>query len=291
MKFAITFANTIPFSEPEPARQLAIAAEAAGFESLWTVEHVIWPEAYESRYPYHPSGKMPGQPVIPIPDPLIWLTWVGSATTKIRLGTGILLLPERNPVVLAKTLGTLDHLTGGRMELGIGVGWLREEFEALGVPWERRGARTDEYVAAMRALWREDGASFDGEFASFHEVTSNPKPVAGHIPITVGGHSKAAARRAVRLGAGYYPGPGTIEGLRDTIRDLHEAAEEAGRAPSDFEISAGHPGGIWSEPERRIEELRELGVSRVMVPVFALAQPDPATAIERFAAEVMPLAV
>ena len=290
MKFAVTFANTIPFTEPGLAQQLAVAAENAGFESLWTVEHVIWPEAYDSQYPYHPSGKMPGQPSIPIPDPLIWLTWVGAVTTRIRLGTGILLLPERNPLVVGKELATLDHLSGGRMELGIGVGWLKEEFEALGIPWERRGARTDEYVAALRALWAGDGATFDGEFTSFREVTSNPKPVSGEIPITVGGHSRAAARRAARLGTGFYPGAGSVDDLRGAAEEMRKAAEEYGRDPAEIELSAGYPGSLRRDPEPKIEELRAIGVDRVMVPVFELARPDVETAMQRFAAEVMPLA-
>src|SRR6476660_6665715 len=153
MKFGLMFANGGPFSEPGLAVGLAQLAEELGFESLWTVEHVVVPTAYASAYPYSPDGRMPGGEDVPIPDPLIWLAYVGGATSTIRLATGILILPQRNPVILAKELATLDRLSGGRVELGVGVGWLREEFDALGVPWERRGARTDEYVAAMRALW------------------------------------------------------------------------------------------------------------------------------------------
>ena len=144
-------------------------------------------------------------PSTPIPDPLVWLAYVASITTSLRLATGILILPQRNPVVLAKELATLDHLSGGRVELGIGVGWLEEEFAALGVPWARRGARTDEYVGAMRALWASDGADFDGEFASFHRVSSNPKPVHRSIPIVVGGISEPALRRVARLADGWAP--------------------------------------------------------------------------------------
>src|SRR5207342_2461098 len=139
-------------------------AEAAGFESFWTVEHVIFPEDYQSAYPYSPTGKMPAAPSTPIPDPLIWLSYVAAVTTKLRLATGILILPQRNPLILAKEVATLDHLSGGRVELGIGVGWLEEEFDALGVPFARRGARTDEYIEVLRALWDGDHASHDGEF-------------------------------------------------------------------------------------------------------------------------------
>ena len=144
MKVGIAFANILNFGTPEGSIQFAQAAEKAGVESLWTVEHVIYPSNYESKYPYDASGQMMMAPDTDLTDPLIWLTWLAANTSSIRLGTGILILPERNPLVLAKQLGTLDSLSGGRVELGIGVGWLKEEFDALGIPWERRGARTDE---------------------------------------------------------------------------------------------------------------------------------------------------
>ena len=139
MDFGIIFANTGRAVLPEGATALATIAEENGFESLWTVEHVVVPAGYESPYPYSPTGKMPGPEESPIPDPLIWLTWVAAATTRIRLATGILILPQRTPAVLAKEVATLDVLSGGRVILGVGVGWLKEEFEALGVPFERAG--------------------------------------------------------------------------------------------------------------------------------------------------------
>jgi probable F420-dependent oxidoreductase len=151
-------------------------------------------------YPYAPGGRLPGGPSTKFPDPLIWLTWVAAATTRLRFMTAVMILPQRNPLVLAKEVATLDYLSGGRIELGIGVGWLKEEFEALGIPFERRGKRADEYVAAMRALWAGDGASFAGEFVKFDKVSCNPKPVAKSVPIVVGGHSEAAALRAVDHG-------------------------------------------------------------------------------------------
>ena len=129
MKYGLAFVNTMQWTKGPGAIELARAADDAGFESLWTVEHVVYPDDYSSPYPYSPDGKMPAQASTPIPDPLIWLAFVASVTTSIRLATGILILPERNPVVLAKELATLDELSGGRVELGIGVGWLREEFD------------------------------------------------------------------------------------------------------------------------------------------------------------------
>src|SRR5438477_976105 len=204
MKFALHFGN-VAFSDPEGARRLVRLAEAAGFDSVFAVEHVVFPDNYTSVYPYAPGGRLPGDQSLKFPDPLIWLTWVAAATTRLRFMTGVMILPQRNPLVLAKEVATLDYLSGGRIELGIGVGWLKEEFEALGVPFERRGKRADEYIAAMRALWANDAASFAGEFVNFDKVSCNPKPVAKSVPIVVGGHSEAAARGAGRLGVGFFP--------------------------------------------------------------------------------------
>ncbi len=274
MKFGLAAANTIPFTDPDAAHRLAVASEAAGFDSIWTVEHVVWPSAYDSEYPYHPSGKMPGTPSIPIPDPLIWLTWVAAVTSTIRLGTGVMILPQRNPVVLAKEVATLDHLSGGRVELGVGVGWLREEFEALGAPWDDRGRRTDEHIEAMRLLWRVDEASYAGRYVRFQDVSTNPKPVAGSVPITIGGHSEAAARRAARLGDAFYPGPGSVDLLEIAIQRMQAQAERSGRDPREVEVSAAFPGRLLDDPVAAVERMAVAGVDRLMVPAYLLTRGD-----------------
>jgi probable F420-dependent oxidoreductase len=262
MKFGIIFANVGPLGEPDIATGLARLAEDNGFESLWTVEHTVIPSGYESQYPYDASGRMPAGNDFAIPDPLVWLTWVGAATERIRLGTGILILPQRNPVTLAKELATLDVLSQGRVELGIGVGWLREEFEALGVPFEERGARTDEYVAAMRSLWREPETTFRGAFASFERCNSYPKPrQPGGIPIVVGGHTNAAARRAGRLGDGFFPGRSTESDLRPLLDVMRSAARDEGRDADSIEVTAG--GALDADGAR---SLGDLGVGRVVIP-------------------------
>ena len=270
MKLGLAFANTGPFAEAKGLAQLAVTAEQTGIESVWTVEHVIWPSSYDSAYPYSPTGKMPGDKTSAIPDPLVWLSFVAAATSKLVLGTGIVILPERNPLVFAKEAATLDRLSGGRLQLGIGVGWLEEEFDALGVPWPRRGARTDEYVQAMRELWASDDASFEGEFVAFSDVSSNPKPTRATVPFVIGGHSHAAAKRAGRLGDGFFPGRGTPDELREMIDVMNQAAADADRNPSQIEITAAHPGLFGDDPVGAAQELADVGVTRTIAPAFML---------------------
>lgn len=269
MKFGLAFANTGPFVDPVAAAAMGQAAEAAGIDSVWTVEHVIVPKDYESAYPYSANGKMPGTHEAPIPDPLIWLTWVGAATTTLKLATGIVILPQRNPAVLAKEVATLDQLTRGRMVLGIGVGWLEEEFDALGIPFEKRGARTDEYMQVLRTLWKSDDATFDGEFVNFDGISMNPKPHTGTVPIHVGGHSKRAARRAGELGDGFFPGKGDIAELVDVVR---QSAADADREATAIEVTASHPGLFGDDPVAAVEEAASWGVDRLTIPAFFFAR-------------------
>ncbi|MBI4933017.1 MAG: LLM class F420-dependent oxidoreductase [Actinobacteria bacterium] len=286
MKFGIAFANTGPFAAPGAAVEFAQAAEAAGFESLWTVEHVVVPSDYASAYPYSPTGKMPGDDDLPIPDPLIWLSFVAAATSTINLATGILIVPQRNPVVLAKELATLDHLSGGRMLLGIGVGWLEEEFDAIGVPFAERGRRTDEYVAAMRALWSDDAASYHGDFVHFDHCIMRPRPVGGSIPVHVGGHTDIAARRAGRLGDGYFPAKGTHEELSRSFELVRATAREHGRDPDAIEMTTGGNGAVGERALDEVKALADIGTSRVILPAFLFYR-DPAGSLARYGDEVI----
>src|SRR4051794_38065760 len=180
----------------EDAVEIARVAESAGCESIWAVEHVVVPDGYDSRYPYAADGRMGLTGADAIPDPLDWLAFVAGVTTTLRLATGVLLLPQHNPVVLAKRAATIDALSGGRLMLGIGVGWLKEEAEAVGVTFTDRGRRTDEYIGAMRALWRDRPARYEGAFVRFSNVSSTPAPAQPDgVPIVVGGTSKGAVRR------------------------------------------------------------------------------------------------
>lgn len=265
MKFGIGFANTVTFVTGEGAAELGRAAESAGFDSLWTVEHILYPEGYESTYPYAPDGKMPGSGDSPIPDPLVWLAYVAAHTNTLKLATGISLLPERHPVTYAKEVATLDMLSKGRVILGVGIGWLREEFAALDVPWEGRARRTEEYAEVMRALWEKDDVTFHGEFINFDNISSNPKPTHGRVPIHIGGHSRAAAERAGRMGDGFFPAKGDIAELFDIAR---QTAADHGRDPSAIEMTSSHPGIFGDDAAAAIEESASWGMHRMIVPGF-----------------------
>jgi len=251
---------------PDYAIGVAQAVEAMGVESIWVAEHVVVPAAYGSRYPYAADGRMPLSGDDPIPDPLDWLAFVAGATERLLLGTAILILPEHHPVILAKRLATIDVLSQGRLRAGVGVGWLREEAEAVGVPFEQRGARTDEYILAMRALWSDDVASFDGRFVRFGGVKSRPRPTRPEgVPIVVGGHSPAAARRAGRMGDGFYPLGVNPDELAGLLEVMGNEAAASGRDAGAIEVMTHGPRDV--EQARR---LVDLGVQRFLIS----ARPD-----------------
>jgi len=286
MKFGLRYASLGRFGNGPDAVEICQAAEAAGFDSVWSAEHVVIPKGYASRYPYADNGRLGGsdREDFPIPDPFIWMAYVGAATTTIKLGSAVVLLPQRNPVVTAKTVATLDNMTGGgRILLGVGVGWLKEEFDALGVPFEDRGPRTDDYIKALRVLWSDECPTYHGEFVSFDDAYCRPQPVGGHVPIHIGGSSKPAARRAGRLADGYFPARGNPIEYIDLAR---RTAEEHGRDPDAIEITGAPP-----EDLSEIAELEAAGVHRIGMPLFQLSgfhnvlnTPED---IERFGREVI----
>lgn len=240
MKFGIMFANVGPFAQPEMLTSFAQAADEAGIESLWTVEHVAVPVGYESTYPYSPDGKMPGPENSPIPDPILPLAFAAAVTKKIRFGTGILILPQRHPIYVAKEAATMDQLSNGRFMLGIGIGWLKEEFEALGIPFENRASRTRECVDAIRTLWKEGPQSYDGKFFQWPAIESNPKPVQpGGVPIVMGGHTDISAKRAARYSDGFFPAMQSLEQFEGLKKVLNAECARLGRDPSEIELSLG----------------------------------------------------
>lgn len=247
----------------DPAWMAAFArhADQVGFESLLAVEHVAVPVGYESRYPYSDTGRMPLPEDCDLPDPLDLLAWLAARTERLRLGTGILVLPEHHPLQLAKRCATIDRLSGGRLFLGVGVGWMREEVAALGIDPDERGSRTDEGIEALRVIWREPEPSFAGRHFSFGPVRSEPKPVQASIPILVGGHAPAAARRAGRLGDGFFPLGLSGERLDERWAQVQQAAAEAGRDPAAVSLTLG---GLLGD-DAAITDAVDRGAERVVL--------------------------
>jgi probable F420-dependent oxidoreductase len=218
---------------------VATAAEASGFATLWAGEHVVMVDRVESRYPYSDDGRF----AVPVDadwlDPLIGLSFVAASTRRIEIATGVLLLPEHNPVLLAKQAASLDALSGGRLTIGIGIGWSREEFAALGVPFVRRGERAAEYARAMRTLWHDEVASFEGEFVEFDSVRVNPKPVRDRrIPIVLGGNSDRALRRVAEWGDGWYGfNLAGVDAVRERLAMLSNLCDDTGRDFGELRIA------------------------------------------------------
>jgi probable F420-dependent oxidoreductase len=260
---------------------VSVAAERHGFATLWAGEHVVMVDRSASRYPYSDDGQIAVPAEANWIDPMIGLGFAAAATSTIDIATGVLLLPEHNPVHLAKQAATLDTLSGGRFTLGIGIGWSREEFEALGVPFERRGARTAEYVAAMRTLWRDDVASFDGEFVAFDSVRVNPKPVRNRaIPIVLGGNSDAALRRAAAWGDGWYGfNVDDVISAAERIATLRTLCRRAGRDPLDLRLAVA----LRDPQHSDVAALADLGVDEL---VLVAAPPDDPEHADAWVAEL-----
>jgi probable F420-dependent oxidoreductase len=263
MKIGFFSVGIGPTAEPQLLRSVATAAERLGFATIWAPEHVVLVEQYASKYPYS-SGEFPGPASIPIADPFTTLAYVAACTSTIRLGTGICLVPEHNPLVLAKTVATVDRLSGGRLILGVGVGWLAEEFAALGIPFERRGARTREYIEVMRKLWTEPVVDFKGKWIQFETARLDPKPIQKpHVPIIVGGYAEAAFRRAVRFGAGWYGFNCDPARTKQMLGELDKAFAKAGRKRGkDFEIIITPPLSLAPDA---MKGYADLGVDRLVV--------------------------
>jgi probable F420-dependent oxidoreductase len=284
MKFGLMFVNSGPFSNPDTFDTLVRTADEVGFESLWTVEHVVVPVGYQSEYPYSPTGKMPGDETAPIPDPILPLAYAAAVTKQIRLGTGIMILPQRHPAYVAKEFATLDVLSRGRALAGIGIGWLREEFEALDVPFGERVGRTEEAVQAIRSLWADGAQPFEGKYYRWPAVESNPKPVQKPgVPIIVGGHVEGAARRAARIGDGFFPAKGDLKTLVPLLDALRDECGKTGRDPNEIEISTG--AGIPDVDT--VKRYEDVGVSRLVMPPPAFDSDGLAAALPKYAEDVI----
>ena len=252
---------------PDLIAEFGQIIEERGFHSLWVPEHVVFFRDYASRYPYSENGRIPGDPD-GVMEPLTALTFVAAHTRQIRLGTGILLVPQRNPIYTARQVSDLDYLSNGRFDFGIGVGWLEEEFEALAVPFERRGARTREYLAVMKSLWCDEVSSFEGEFYSLPKCLQNPKPVQKpHPPLIFGGESNAALRRVAEIGQGWFGFNLPPQALAEHLESLDKQLARVGRSRSDVQIHVAPPPGPLAADA--LDKYTELGADQVILQLFA----------------------
>ena len=241
--------------------------EELGLSSFWAPDHVVFVEGAESRYPYGKSGRAPVGRRPGVYDPFVALAAAAAVTSRIRLGTGVLILPQREPLNVAQQAVAVDHAAAGRLDLGIGVGWLREECEALGVPWARRGERTDEYVRLMRALWRDDVVDFEGEFVSVRGIQAWPKPLqSGGVPVWVGGNTDAALRRVAAVGDGWYGWLLDADQAAERIAFLRAACEAEGRDPATVGLKLGlpWPGSFDTLPDY-VASIARLGVTELVL--------------------------
>src|SRR5438874_3122618 len=287
------FGCHLPVYGPAATRETLLAfarrMEALGYDSLWASDHVVIPWRIASKYPYNETGDFPLPASANFLEPLTTLALVAGATERIRLGTTVLVLPHRHPLLAAKMLATLDHLAPGRVILGAGVGWMREEIELFGVAFEQRGAWSDEALRIMKACWREERPSFRGAFVSFDPLGFAPKPARGTIPIWIGGHTPRALRRVAELGDGWHAAFPTAVALQEGLEHLRVACTKAGRDPKTVTISArlGLPGKKpAAELLAEVKALRDLGVEHVILEPAARDLASMTAAIERFATDV-----
>jgi probable F420-dependent oxidoreductase len=268
LKIGMTAIGIGKAARPNIIKAVAENADRLGFGTLWAPEHVVLFDDYASKYPYSSDGRFLAGSRIDLLDPFVGLTYAAAYSTQIRLATGICLVPEHNPLVLAKVIASVDSLSRGRVALGVGIGWSAEEFAALGVPFERRAQRTCEYIAAMRKLWQEAKASFEGEFVRFDGARCFPKPAQpGGVPVIFGGESLPALKRVAQYGNGWFGVNLTPAQTAQKISRLHQLLDAQGRDPQDVEIIISP-----YQNEVTVDDLRayhELGVNE-FVPFIRL---------------------
>ena len=257
-----------PFTTKKTLATLGRAADERGFESIWAAEHVVLFDEYASRYPYATDGKIPAGGENGILDPFVCLSFLASVTERVRLGTGICLVPQRNPVYTAKEAATVDYLSDGRLDFGVGVGWLREEFEALGVEWPQRGERCRDYLEVVKRLWCDPVSEYKGTFYELPACRQYPKPVqTPHPPIHFGGESDAALRRVADLGQGWYGFNLEPEACAERIRALDRLLAERGRSREDVLVSVSPY--MQSVDADMIKRYEDAGVDQVILLAFA----------------------
>ena len=262
--FAIGIGN---LARPDLITATAIHAERLGFSTVWAPEHIVLLERFSSRYPYSRGQDLPIRLDTALLNPFIALTYAAAQTKRVRLATGICIAPEYHPLLLGKLAASLDYLSGGRFALGIGVGWLEEEFKALGIPWERRSKRTREYVEAMRSLWGDELSKYHGEFVQFDGARSYPKPISGaRLPVLVGGQTEAALKRAAQYGDGWCGFNLTADETAEKIKRLRQLLKENKRSENGFEFSMSP---LASSTPNDLKSYRDAGVDELyLTPVF-----------------------
>ena len=283
MKFGLIPVN-IGFQDPAHITGFARAAEDAGVESLWTLEHVVVPLEYDSKYPYDKSGKMAAAPETNFVDPLVCLSAIAAATERVRLGTGVNILSQANPMFLAKQAASLDFLSNGRFMLGVGIGWLEEEFRAMGVPFERRGARFDDYVQAMRKVWSGEVVEHQSDFIDWTGFKSFPLPVQNPLPVIMGGAQGKIYQRIARYGDGWYAPTRSAEDLAPRLEELKAVCAEEGRNYDELEITAMWTlqGGLDA-----VKAYSDLGVARLNIPLAAMREANPLDGLGKLHDEVL----
>lgn len=264
--------------------QVVQKIEELGFHSAWVADHIIIPEKITAPYPWTDDGS-PGFPLrAPFPDVFALLGFLAAKTHKIRLGTSVLVVPQRNPIEVAKAVATVDMLSGGRFLFGVGVGWLKDEFEVLGEIFSERGPRTREYIKIMKALWQGGPIGFEGKFFQFPAVHALPTPVQKpHPPIIFGGESLAAMKRVAELGDGWQPGAMPLETLREKLDQLKQLMTERGRDYSQLSLATfGSPDAIKQQPNS-VAQLNELGISQIVLGFMGKSTQDTIAQLEDFA--------
>lgn len=277
-----------PLATPEALMAVATLAESTGFTSVWVTDHIAIPEETASQYPYRADGKPPWPANIPYLDAFTALTWVGAVTRTVRLGTSVLVLPMRPPLIVAKTAATLDALSGGRVILGVGAGWLREEFDLLGQPFGARGRRTKEAVRVLKACWADDPVSFDGEFFRLRPFGMDPKPRQGtRLPVLGGGESDAALRRVAEVCDGWHPLNLTPDEVDARLRRLRDLVAQAGRRCSDVMLTV-RPGQQVEVTRDMASRYEALGIQLLVADVNyrQLSLPEALARIGRLAKEL-----
>lgn len=286
MKIGVLVALGHDAGRPEFLEELGPALEQRGFESLWVPEHVVLFDSYRSRYPYTADGSVPIPPDLGLLDPFVALTYVAARTGTLRLGTGVCLVGQRNPVYTAKQVADLDVLSRGRVEFGIGLGWLREEYEVLDMPWQRRGARVDDHLQVIKKLWTEPVSAHDGPYYRLPECRMYPKPVQSpHPAIHVGGESDAALRRAVVHGEGWFGMGHRQDDLPGVLARIDRALAEHGRSRESFTVTISPP--VNAVDPDALARYAEQGVDRLVVPAIARDRDELLTSLDRLSKQAL----